>query len=299
MRRLFRKPIFAIFAVCIIIACIAGSFAVAAEHDTGRQPGASGASGAPEVSERPAMTEETAPAVPKTSEKQAEAASGTAAGTAADAVAATREGAPGDNAAPPAEDAASGQTSSAHKVKLFGTVEFKRPLSSLPGWTDLLQRNKASHIFSLDQVFKKNVTWKIFQDGSKGKKSLELLRHVNAFWNTWPYKTDIVNWGKEDYWAIPMEFLKKSGDCEDYAIVKYFSLKELGVPAEDMRIVVVRDTVRNLAHAVLVVYLDDNAYVLDNVSSAVLPHSRVRQYSPQYSINELSRWAHIKGRTLN
>ena len=104
---------------------------------------------------------------------------------------------------------------------------------------------------------------------------------------------------KEDYWAIPMEFLKKSGDCEDYAIVKYFSLKELGVPAEDMRIVVVRDTVRNLAHAVLVVYLDDNAYVLDNVSSAVLPHSRVRQYSPQYSINERSRWAHIKGRTLN
>lgn len=296
MRRPFRKPILAIFAVCIIIACIAGSFAVAAEHDTGRQPGASGA---PEVSERPTMTEETAPAVPKTFDKQAEAASGTAAGTVVDAVAATREGPQGDDAAAPAEDAAGEQKSSAPKVKLFGTVEFKRPLSSLPGWIDLLQRNKANHIFSLDQVFKKNVTWKIFQDGSKGKKSLELLRYVNSFWNTWPYKTDIVNWGKEDYWAIPMEFLKKSGDCEDYAIVKYFSLKELGVPAEDMRIVVVRDTVRNLAHAVLVVYLDDNAYVLDNVSSAVLPHSRVRQYSPQYSINERSRWAHIKGRTLN
>ena len=100
------------------------------------------------------------------------------------------------------------------------------------------------------------------------------------------------------YWAIPAEFLKKSGDCEDYAIVKYFTLKELGIPAENMRIVVVRDTLRNLAHAVLAVYLNGDAYILDNLSNTVLSHSRIRQYSPQYSVNESGRWAHLKGRKL-
>ena len=106
----------------------------------------------------------------------------------------------------------------------------------------------------------------------------------------------MVNWGKPDYWAVPAQFLKKSGDCEDYAIAKYFTLKELGFPPGDMRIVVLRDTIRNLAHAVLVVYLDGEAYVLDNLSNVVQPHSRLRNYDPQYSVNENGRWTHIKGR---
>ena len=57
--------------------------------------------------------------------------------------------------------------------------------------------------------------------------------------------------------------------------------KELGIPPETMRIVVLRDTIRNLAHAVLVVYMNDNAYVLDNLSNAVLSHTRFKHYSPQ------------------
>ncbi|MFT4300950.1 MAG: transglutaminase-like cysteine peptidase [Desulfovibrio sp.] len=187
---------------------------------------------------------------------------------------------------------------SGNKVQLFGTVEFKRPLSSLPGWLTLLKRNAKDPIFIPGKYFKKNVTWDNFKEKAKGKNPMDLLRYVNSFWNTWPYKEDIVNWGVEDYWAIPAEFLKKSGDCEDYAIVKYFTLKELGIPSENMRIVVVRDTVRNLAHAVLAVYLNGDAYILDNLSNAVLPHSRIRQYSPQYSVNEVGRWAHLKGRKV-
>lgn len=188
------------------------------------------------------------------------------------------------------------ETTGAPKVKLFGTVEFKRPLSSLPAWLDLLRRNQASPVFLPQKHFNKKVTWDEFRATAQGKSSLDLLRHVNAFWNTWPYREDIENWGKPDYWAIPAEFLKKSGDCEDYAIIKYFTLKELGIPPETMRIVVLRDTIRNLAHAVLVVYMNDNAYVLDNLSNAVLSHTRFKHYSPQYSVNEFGRWAHLKGR---
>ena len=65
---------------------------------------------------------------------------------------------------------------------------------------------------------------------------------------------------------------------------------------KSMRIVVLRDTIRNLAHAVLVVYSDGDAFVLDNLSDIVLSHRRISNYSPQYSVNEFGRWAHIKGK---
>jgi predicted transglutaminase-like cysteine proteinase len=54
------------------------------------------------------------------------------------------------------------------------------------------------------------------------------------------------------------------------------------------------DTIRNLAHAVLVVYMDDDAYVLDNLTTLVLSHTRYQHYAPQYSVNEVYRWAHVR-----
>lgn len=203
-------------------------------------------------------------------------------------------------AAPAAPTAPTAQAATAHdpKIQLFGTVEFKRPLSTLPGWLDLLKRNRMDPVFVPGKVFKKGVTWDNFKSKAPLNNKMELLRYVNSFWNTWPYVEDIVNWRQEDYWEIPAEFLKKSGDCEDYSIIKYFTLKELGIAPENMRIVVVRDTIRNLAHAVLVVYLNDDAFVLDNLSNSVLSHTKVRQYSPQYSVNEFGRWAHLKGRKI-
>ncbi|MDR1857640.1 MAG: transglutaminase-like cysteine peptidase [Desulfovibrio sp.] len=185
------------------------------------------------------------------------------------------------------------------KTPIFGTMEFRRPLASLPGWLDVLERNKADPIFQPDRRLGKSVTWGALKRRIAGRPVMELLRQVNSFWNAWPYKEDMANWGEEDRWETPAEFLARSGDCEDYAIVKYFTLKELGVPAEDMRIVVLRDTLRNVAHAVLVVYVGDEAYVLDNLGNVVLPSSRFPHYTPQYSVNEQGRWAHVKGRRLN
>lgn len=202
----------------------------------------------------------------------------------------------GAAAAGPAASGAAAQGGQGHGIKLFGTVEFRRPLTTLPGWLDVLDRNAAAPIFSPERQFNRTTTWKILRDRAQGKSPRDVLKLVNTFWNTWPYREDMVNWGKPDYWAVPAQFLKKSGDCEDYAIAKYFTLKELGFAPGDMRIVVLRDTIRNLAHAVLVVYLDGEAYVLDNLSNVVQPHSRLRNYVPQYSVNENGRWTHIKGR---
>lgn len=182
------------------------------------------------------------------------------------------------------------------ELRLFGTIEFRRPLESLPGWLDVLKRNEASPIFIAGKYFNKKSSWDSLKAELSGLSQMEQLRKVNTFWNTWPYREDMANWGKADYWAIPAQFIAKSGDCEDYAIAKYFTLKALGFDPQKMRLVVLKDTVRNLAHAVLAVFMDNDAYILDNLSNVVLSHRRLANYLPQYSVNEYGRWSHIRGK---
>lgn len=177
---------------------------------------------------------------------------------------------------------------------LFGSVGFKRPLEKAPAWADTIKRNKADPIFEPNRYFNKKTNWQKFKEEAEKLDDKGKLNKVNAFFNAFPYITDQKNWGKEDYWASPSQFLKKSGDCEDYAIIKYFTLRELGFPAESMRIVIVRDTLLNEGHAVLAVKTGGTIYVLDNQSRIVLPQERIHNYEAQYSVNELGRWNQMK-----
>lgn len=178
------------------------------------------------------------------------------------------------------------------KVLIFNTVAFRNS-RALPDWESMLERNRQSPIFRAGVKFNKSTDWPKLKALCSGKHGLELLRAVNSFWNSFRYIEDSRNWGKPDYWACPAEFLRKSGDCEDYAIAKYFTLKELDVSVNRMRIVVLKDTIRNLAHAVLVVFIGEEGFVLDNLSNAVLSHSRLTNYSPQFSVNENGSLRHV------
>lgn len=178
-------------------------------------------------------------------------------------------------------------------LRLFGTVEFKGPIKNLPQWLSVLQRNKENPIFDVKKKLG-STAWGDLKSKLDAQSVKEKLQTVNRFWNQWQYRQDSEVYKKQDYWAIPAEFLKNSGDCEDYAISKYFTLKEVGVPAEQMRVVVLMETIRNIAHAVLVVYMDNDAFVLDNLSNNVLSHSRYKNYAPQFSVNEEFRWAHLQ-----
>ena len=166
-------------------------------------------------------------------------------------------------------------------------------------WVTIIVLALSIIFFVSGKVFTRTATWDSFKRGAQGKSGMELLRYVNTFWNRFPYREDITNWGKADYWVWPNLFLKKSGDCEDYAIVKYFTLKELGMDTDKLRIVVLRDTLRRLSHAVLAVYMDNDIVILDNISNAILPQGRLRHYVPQFSFNEKSRWAHMRGKKTN
>ena len=139
--------------------------------------------------------------------------------------------------------------------------------------------------------------WKKFVSGLKSQKAMAQLDAVNRYMNRAPYITDPVNYGVPDYWATPKQFFVKDGDCEDYAITKYLSLRALGWPVETLRIVVLQDENLRVAHAVLVVYHKGRTYVLDNQIDQVVTDDRIAHYRPIYSINEQAWWLHQRRQT--
>jgi predicted transglutaminase-like cysteine proteinase len=115
------------------------------------------------------------------------------------------------------------------------------------------------------------------------------LRPVNAFFNGVRSVEDRVQWGVEDYWATPAEFLSSDGgDCEDYAMAKYFALKELGVPAGRLRLVYVRTWRSSGAHMVLAYFSVPGAepLILDNLEGNIRRAADRPDLTPVYMFND-------------
>ncbi len=180
--------------------------------------------------------------------------------------------------------------------KLFGTLEFKGKIKKLPKWSGVLTKMQSWKGYfndpSMDKLPSRS-NWGRLKKGLAGKTNMEKLKGVNKFFNQWPYRLDKGNYGMNDYWATPREFLKKSGDCEDYSIAKFYALQELGFSGDSMRIVALKDRIRNIGHAVLAVYTDGDIFILDNQTIMVFPHTKYKHYVPQYSVNEKYRWMHV------
>jgi predicted transglutaminase-like cysteine proteinase len=123
------------------------------------------------------------------------------------------------------------------------------------------------------------------------------LRLVNLFFNQHiEFATDPQAWGQVDYWASPLEALTKGqGDCEDYAIAKYFSLLAAGMPAQRLRLVYVRAQLDDgvaQAHMVLAYYASagSETLILDNLVEDILPASRRQDLQPVFSFNSEGLW---------
>jgi predicted transglutaminase-like cysteine proteinase len=119
---------------------------------------------------------------------------------------------------------------------------------------------------------------------------------VNQFFNQRiAFHDDAETWGVPDYWASPLESLeRRAGDCEDYAIAKYFALAASGVPVSRLRMVYVRARLagQSQAHMVLAYYAEPNAEpeILDNLRPEVLPASRRPDLTPVFSFNTDGLW---------
>jgi len=118
---------------------------------------------------------------------------------------------------------------------------------------------------------------------------LERLNLVNTFFNRIPYVSDQAHWGVEDYWATPTEVLTSNGgDCEDSAIAKYLTLKEMGVPQERLRITYVVSQRLQQAHMVLAYYPTPDAVplFLDNLEIIIRPATERSDLIPVYHFND-------------
>ncbi|NCO73489.1 MAG: transglutaminase [Shewanella vesiculosa] len=107
------------------------------------------------------------------------------------------------------------------------------------------------------------------------------------------FVSDNDHWQKSDYWATPLESLgSKGGDCEDFAIFKYFTLKAMGVDESKMRLMYVRALLINEPHMVLIYFENPKAMplVLDNLKTQILPASQRRDLKPVYSFNGQGLW---------
>jgi predicted transglutaminase-like cysteine proteinase len=187
-------------------------------------------------------------------------------------------------------------------TSVFGSSEkFSARLAAFPKWTQMMLRNtdptregEVSCRNRLPGSCRERTDWDRFVAGLASQSRARQIEIINDEVNRSPYITDSENWGLRDYWAAVVEFLRRDGDCEDYAITKYDALKALGFPKSAMRIVVVQDENLNTAHAVLSLTFEGRTLILDNQAVSVLPDSAIYHYRPVFSINESGWWLHTK-----
>jgi predicted transglutaminase-like cysteine proteinase len=185
-----------------------------------------------------------------------------------------------------------------YKSSLFGTSErVSSDLGAFTKWSAMFDRfSKDVNSGSSDAIVQK---WKKDLTPMKGLPLIEMANEVNNLMNKVRYIGDNKNWGKSDYWETPVEFLTYGGDCEDFAIAKYVSLRALGVPDQAMRIAIVKDLQKGIAHAVLIVYTENGPMVLDNQIKKMTEADDIEHYKPIFSINRSSWWLHNDNRNSN
>jgi len=128
----------------------------------------------------------------------------------------------------------------------------------------------------------------------------EKLEKINSFFNkAMVFANDYELYGVKDYWATPVEFISRgAGDCEDYAIAKYFSLKIMEIPEEKLRIAYVKALQYNMFHMVMLYYSDPRAepLILDNLADSIRPASERKDLLPIFTFNGAGLWlAHDRG----
>lgn len=135
--------------------------------------------------------------------------------------------------------------------------------------------------------------WEQLQDLASKAPVERQLRLVNSFFNQVRFVNDIEHWDTEDYWATPVELLATNGgDCEDFSIAKYLTLRALDVPDDQLRITYVKAIELNQAHMVLAWYPTPNAdpLILDNLINEIRPASKRHDLEPVYSFNGKGLW---------
>jgi len=137
------------------------------------------------------------------------------------------------------------------------------------------------------------LSWQHLVDSSVSLGEQQKLVRVNDFFNQVRFVNDEEHWQKVDYWATPIELLATDGgDCEDFAIAKYITLRALKIPDNKLRITYVKALTLNQAHMVLTYYDAPGSIprVLDNLDPVIKPADQRADLEPVYSFNGEGLW---------
>jgi predicted transglutaminase-like cysteine proteinase len=142
--------------------------------------------------------------------------------------------------------------------------------------------------------------WNQLLDTQTDRSNTHKLKQVNQFFNrSLRYGEDSEIWRTNDYWATPLEsMLLGRADCEDYAIAKYMTLKLLGIPTDQLRLIYVRarmggaNSPISQAHMVLGYYASPTStpLILDNLVEDVMPADQRPDLTPVFSFNDAGLW---------
>lgn len=135
--------------------------------------------------------------------------------------------------------------------------------------------------------------WQQLVNDNIGQPESIQLTNVNNFFNEVRFIDDIDHWKQKDYWATPIEMLSTdAGDCEDYTIAKYFTLKALGVSEKKLYLTYVKAIRLNQAHMVLTYFKTPQSIplVLDNINKHILKATKRDDLVPVYSFNGDGLW---------
>ena len=154
-----------------------------------------------------------------------------------------------------------------------------------------------------ERAAKRGVAWLNLMQPDPNLSENDTLEKVNRFFNMFHFIDDIKLWGVNNYWATPVEFIGvNGGDCEDYSIAKYFSLLELGIADEKMRITMVKAVNLNQYHMVLAYYATPASIpvILDNIDGVIKPANKRNDLIPIYSFNGSQLWLNKdRGRSVS
>lgn len=156
------------------------------------------------------------------------------------------------------------------------------------------QRTEQLYGPATPQARKRINEWQALLASLPGNDEKKILESVNLFFNQrLLFRDDRVIWQQEDYWATPIEALRKGmADCEDYSIAKYFTLRRLDIPNEKLRITYVKALRLNQAHMIVAYYPTPTSIplVLDNLTDKILPATQRTDLIPVYSFNAEGLW---------
>lgn len=118
------------------------------------------------------------------------------------------------------------------------------------------------HSRMIEQDTEFSTEWHEWLDSLDQRPEKKIIEQVNFRVNRTKFVADQENYGKDEYWTTPAEFFNRGGDCEDFAIAKYFALLELDIPSEKLAITI--GMLGEDVHAVLTYWDTDDPLVLDN-----------------------------------